>query len=365
MKFECKKEKIKKYINLADKITSKNSTLPILKHILLEVYKKKLIIKATNLDIGVEFTIPVKTENEGKIAVPGTILNNSLSYLTDENLIINFIDGNLKISTKNNTSILIKSEKADDFPILPKIKNKESFFISTQKLIQGLKSVWYSSAVSDIKPEISSVFIYPDDEVLVFTATDSFRLAEKRIIQKNINEFNGIIIPFKNINEIIRVFEENKGDIEIISSKNQISFYSQEIHLTSRIIDGIFPDYKQIIPKEYKTEVIVLKQDLIDSLKLINVFSDKFNKVNIKIIPKENIFTLNSKNETGENTSNIKATIKGEEISLSFNYKYIMDCFQAINSYSVILQFNKENNPMVIKSVGDNSFIYLVMPINK
>jgi len=365
MKLECGKEKLKECISLADRITSKNTTLPVLNSILLIADNNILKIRSTNLDVGVEFEIPAKIQKEGVIAVPGVVFNNTLSCLSnDKNISLDLINGNLEISTKNNT-IIIKSQESEDFPTLPKIQDGESFIIPAQKIIEGVKSVLYSSSASDIKPEISSVFMYHENNSIIFVSTDSFRLAEKKIINKGINEFPGIIIPFKNINEIIRVFEGVDKDIKVMFNKNQISFYYDGVYITSRIIDGIFPDYKQIIPKEYTTEVVVLKQDLIDSLKLINVFSDKFNKVNIKIDIKNEVFELSSKNDTGENNTNINATVSGDDIDLCFNYRYIMDCFQSIRSDSVVLQFNGNNKPVIIKGVGDNSFTYLVMPINK
>lgn len=365
MKLLCIKEKLKNYVSLAERVTGKNTTLPILNSILLVAGNNDLKIRATNLDVGVEFTIPAKIEKKGNVAVPGSVFQNTLSCLSaDKQITIELENGNLKINTEHQT-VIIKSQQTEDFPTLPKIQNGESFTVPAQKLIQGIRSVVYSAAISDIKPEISSIYIYPENDILVFVATDSFRLAEKKIIQKGLKEFPGVIVPFKNITEILKVFEGVDKDIVVTFNKNQISFYWDEIYLTSRIISGIFPDYKQILPKGHTTEVIVLKQDIVDVLKLINVFSDTFNKVNMVIDPRKNIFTLHSKNDVGENTTNIQATLSGEVIDLSFNYRYIMDCFQSIKSDSVILRFNGENKAMLVSGVGDNSFLYMVMPINK
>ena len=203
-------------------------------------------------------------------------------------------NGNLLIKTKKN-KIKLKGQPHEDFPTIPMVSGN-SFEIESKKLIEGIKSVYYSSSVSDIKPEISSVFIYTKEDNLVFVATDSFRLAEKKIKIKNIEEITGILIPFKNIPEILRIFGDVGGNVKVCFNKNQISFSSDGIYLTSRVIDGIFPDYRQIIPKEFKTEVVVLKQDLLNALKLSNIFSDKFNQINLIINPKEKIFELSSSN---------------------------------------------------------------------
>ncbi len=366
MKIECSNKKLKYFISLADKITSKNSTLPILDSILLIAENNILKIRSTNLDIGIEFEIPlINIKEPGKIAVPGYILNNILSTLqTEKTILISTINNNLNLSTKNN-SIIIQSKQTEDFPTIPKINTGDIFKVNSKKFTNGIKSVIYSSSISDIKPEISSIYIYNDNNTLIFTATDLFRLAEKKIQHKNTNNINGIIIPFRNANEIIKIFEDVDCDINIRFNKNQIVFYCDNIYLTSRLIDGIFPDYKQIIPKDILTEVIVLKQDFINTLKITNIFTDKFNKVNFIIDIKNNIFEVNSKNDLGENKTNINSTLSGDNISISLNSKYIVDCFQSISSDSILLQFAGENKPVIIKGVGDGSFIYLIMPINK
>jgi DNA polymerase-3 subunit beta len=191
-------------------------------------------------------------------------------------------------------------------------------------------------------------------------------LAEKRIKIKGLEEISGILIPFKNVGEILRVFGEYQGLLKICFNKNSISFSSENVYLTSRVIDGVFPDYKQIIPKESKTEVVVLKQDLLNALKLSNIFSDKFNQVNLSVLPKEKAFELYSQNnDVGENKTHLDAAITGENVSLGFNYKYFLDCFQSINTDSLSIKFDGISRPMVITAVADPSFLYLIMPMNK
>jgi DNA polymerase-3 subunit beta len=197
-------------------------------------------------------------------------------------------------------------------------------------------------------------------------STDSFRLAEKKIkMMRGMEEISGILIPFKNIGEILKVFGEFQGVIKVCFNKNQISFSSDNIYLTSRIIDGIFPDYRQIIPKDSTTDVVVLKQDLLNALKISNIFSDKFNQVNLKITPKEKVFELSSaNNDVGENKTYLDAVINGENIELGFNYKYFLDCFQSITTDSISIKFSA-GKPIVISPISDNSFTYLIMPMNK
>ena len=365
MKIECSVEKIKYAISQVERITGKNLTLPILSSILLIASEKTLKLRSTNLNLGIEIGIPAKIEKEGTLAVSGVVLNAVFSNVSqNENVFIEKQNEVLFIKTKKS-QIKLKSQPHDDFPTIPMVAGA-SFEIEAKKLIEGIKAVYYSSSVSDIKPEISSVFIYTKEDSLVFVSTDSFRLAEKKIKVKGVEELLGILLPFKNIGEIIKVFGESQGAVQVCFNKNQISFSSENIYLTSRIIDGIFPEYRQIIPKEALTEAVVLKQDLLNALKLSNIFSDKFNQVSLLIKPKEKIFELSSlNNDIGENKTYLEAVTSGENIELGFNYKYFLDCFQSITTDSVSIKFSGNSKPIIISPVSDTSFTYLIMPMNK
>lgn len=365
MKIECLIEKIKEALIIVEKVVGKNLTLPVLESILFIAKDKKLTLRATNLSIGVEVSLVANIEKEGIIAIKGNILSSLFSIIqNDSKVYLEKIGDNLQIKTKTN-NILLKSIQHEDFPTIPIIKGEE-IIINSNKFIDGLKSVYYSASVSEIKPEIGSVYIYGDDSSLVFVSTDSFRLAEKKIKLKQNYSFDGVLIPFKNVVEIIKIFENYEGELKITLQKNQISISSPNIYLTSRIVDGIFPDYKQIIPKETKTEAVVLKQELLSSLKISNIFSDKFNQINISINPKQKIFKIKSKNiDIGENDTLLAGALTGEDISVNFNYKYIIDCFQSITTDSISLSLSGDNKAMVIKAVGDPTFMYLVMPMNR
>jgi len=365
MKIECSIDKIKKALTSVERITGKNLTLPVLGSVLWVATGKTLKLRATNLNIGIEVEIPAKIEKEGVVAVRGDILSSLFSILQgDLSIGFELINGNLLVKT-NTSTILLKSISHEDFPTIPIVEG-DSFLLQGKKFIEGIKSVYYSASISEIKPEIGSVYIYPEDDMLVFVSTDSFRLAEKKIKIKQKLSFSGILIPFKNVVEIIKVFEGVEEDIKITLQKNQISFVVENIYLTSRVVDGNFPDYKQIIPKNPTTKSVVLKQDFISSLKISNIFSDKFNQVVLTVKPNEKIFEIESKNtDIGENTTLINGALSGDNVSANFNYKYILDCFQSISGDSLALELNGNNKPMIIKGVGDPSFMYLVMPMNR
>lgn len=365
MKLECSTEKIKNAVFQTERITGKNLSLPILNSILLIATGNVLKLRAMNLSLGIEINIPAKIEKEGILAINGSVLSNVFSNINQsENVLLEGENNNLLIKTKKS-NIKIKGQPSDDFPTIP-IVSGDSFEIEADKLTEGIKSVYYSSSVSDIKPEISSVYVYSDDDSLIFVSTDSFRLAEKKIKLKKVLDIKGLLIPFKNITEILKIFNDTSKSINICFNSNQISFSCENIYLTSRLIDGVFPDYRQIIPKESSTEVVLLKQDLLNGLKLTNVFSDKFNQLNLKINNQQKIFELSSfNNDIGENRTNIDSVIKGKDIEISFNYKYFLDCFTSINTDSLVVYFTDSQHPILIKPINDNSFIYLIMPMNR
>ncbi|HEY1037613.1 MAG TPA: DNA polymerase III subunit beta [Candidatus Paceibacterota bacterium] len=368
MKIESLKEKLLNGIQKAEKVTSKNTSLPVLKCVLLEASKGSLIVRSTNLDVGLEITVPVKLETEGILAVPGGIAASVLAQLpSDKSITLESKDGSLLISSAKN-STLIKAFPADDYPSIPKVDEDaaKSFKIASGALVSGLKAVWYSSANSNIKPELSSVRMYPVGDELVFVATDGFRLAEKRVPVKGLPEFTHVLIPVRNASEIIRIFDGLDEEIEVLIDDNQIAVKSDHIYLVSRTIEGNFPDYKAIIPKEFATEAVVLKQDFVNSLKVSTIFSDAYFHVKFQIKPGDKKFEMVTRNsDIGESLTELPAALTGQDLDMNFNYRYINDCISVLSTDSMTFAFGGANRPLVIKPVSDASFLYLVMPMNK
>jgi DNA polymerase-3 subunit beta len=366
MKIECVKNRLLQAMFKIEKITSKHPTLPVLRCVLIEAQKGNVVLKATNLELGIEVKIPAKIHTEGVVAVPANILYSFISQIQeDENIVLEVSDKNLIVSGPSGRAV-INSYNHDDFPTLPVVPKDKTFTIHAKDLVKGFKSVWYAASVASMKPELASVYVYGDDNEVYFVATDSFRLAEKKIYTKKLKDVGAILVPYKSVIEIVRIIDDVSDEIEVSLTKNQISFSFGTTYVTSRVVEGVFPDYKQIIPKEFTTEVIVLKQDAVQALRLATIFSDAFHQVSIKVDPAKKLFEISTKNtEVGEHAHSLTAAISGEAVAINFNYKYIAGCFQSIESDSVSLQFNGLNRPVVVRGVSDGSFTYLVMPMNK
>ncbi|OGZ09747.1 MAG: DNA polymerase III subunit beta [Candidatus Lloydbacteria bacterium RIFCSPHIGHO2_02_FULL_50_13] len=364
MKLECVKLNLKNALAIAERFTGKNLSLLVLRYVLFITTEKSVKLRATNLDLGIEIEIPAHVEKEGVIAVPADTLANFLSNLPQEkNVVVEQVGDHLTISGKTH-STLIKGFGYEDFPTVPFVTKGTTIEIDAKILINAFRATQYAVAISDIKPEFASVYCYTDEQTLVFAATDSSRLAEKRVPLKRKPEQFSILIPGKNVAEIVRALEGLDETVKICATKNQISFHTEHIRITSRLIDGVFPDYQQIIPKKFTTEATVLRQDLLDRLKLTTVFSGKLQQVRIKKYPQEKLFEIESRSdEIGETTHQIDAALSGEAVEFLLNQRFLTDVLSYLPSDSVSFHASGGNRPLVIKGVGDTTFIYLVMPM--
>lgn len=366
MNFECSHNRINDAVSKVSKLISKNSTLPVLKCIVFDAGKKSVVVKATNLNLGIEIEVPAKVKEEGMVAIPADVLVQFLSLINpNDKVFFEIEDSVLNISTGKN-STKIKTIPVDDFPDIPRVESEKEVTLNIGDFIHGLKSVYYSSATSAMKPELSSVYVYPEDNNLIFVATDSFRLAERKIISENAQNIDSVLIPYMNALELVKILDSVEGNMKIKSDKEQISFETDDIYVISRVVDGIFPDYRQIIPKESKTEAVVLRQDLQQALRISNIFSDKFNQVTMSVDPSANEISLFSQNkDTGENVNTVGGKISGESIELKFNQRYISDVLGVVLSDSIVMNFAGAGKPLIISSTQDDSFKYLVMPMNQ
>ncbi len=365
MNITCTTEKLKNAVSLAERMTGKALTLPTLHALLLTASGNSIKIRATNLALGIEIEIPAKIEEEGTVLVKGEVLANVCNHLNDASEVRLTLDhDNLTIQTPQHTTV-IKCLPADEFPTLPVVEG-EQIELKTSVLQEGIRSVYFCAATTDIKPEIASIFIYSEENNLCFVATDSFRLAEKKIAVKGVPEISKILIPFKNIADILRVLDVAPDTIRITYSRNQIAFFANGLYLTSRLIDGGFPPYQLIIPKETLTKVVVLKQELLNTLRLSTIFADKFFQVGFSIPEDKKAITISSKNsDVGSSVSTVASAIEGAPIAVEFNLKYFLDVFQALSGDSVAVSFTQPNKPIVVQSVSDTSFLYLLMPTNR
>ncbi|MEK7579159.1 MAG: DNA polymerase III subunit beta [Patescibacteria group bacterium] len=353
-------------VSNAGRVTGKHLSLPILRCLLVVTTKNEITIRATNLDLGIEIRIPARVEKEGVFAVPADVLDAFVSNISSGDVLTISHEGSTLHLSTPKTKAKIGTFSHEDFPSLPAVPDEEHFTVGAGEFAGALRSVSWAASASSIKPELGSVYLYPNGDELVFVATDSFRLAEKKIPAKPSKKFESLLIPLRNVTEIIRHLEESKRDVVIRGDGHQIALTLDGTYITSRVIEGVFPDYHQIIPKTHDTDAVLLKQDLADALKQLRVFSDQFNKLTASIDPKKKTFTLASANQTtGESIVTLDAALSGEPLELHFNLLFVSDCLQSVRTDSVKIEFGGGGKPARITPIGDASFVYIVMPMNR
>ncbi len=364
MHIKITKEVIQKGLELVGKVSTKHITLPVLQCVLLEARENYVVLKATNLEIAIESKVQAEVMEEGVVAVPASTLLQTIQYLQGSTVVLKIEEGSLVVES-NGSVTYIKTIPHSDFPHITKIEKKGQQ-IQKDSFALGIKTAALAASVSSIKPELGSVCLLQKKEhTITFVATDSFRLMEKTVSQKSLVLEESLLIPYKNALEIARVCETEEGSPELMVNENQCALlFPNGVYVTSRLTTGSFPDYNQIIPKEYSTHVTILKNDLAHVFKKTSIFLNKFMQVGLCIT--KNTLTVSAHSgEVGTTTDSLKGQTEGEELTLNFNQRYLADPLPYIQDESIILHFAGIGRPLVIEGVNDKTIRYLVMPMNK
>lgn len=364
MKYTCEKKDLLHAVEIAERIVGKKENLPVLSCVLFDV-QEKITCTATNLESAVCISIPGAIQKKGKVAVPATLLIGLLRNSRGEKVTISVED----VFTLESVGSVdkIKIVPHDEFPTIPFMnKNEQSYVLPIRTFSNGVTAVLYAASTSLIRPEFASVYITQQNTSMVFAATDSFRLAEKKIQSKETENIFDVLLPTKNAQELISVFSGEEGDAVCVLTESQIQVTVDGLVYVSRVIDGTFPEYTAVIPKNFSTEMTVLKSDFESVLRKGRLFSKTNQYISFHIYPQKKICTITTRNtDIGEMTETLTAALSGDELDINFNIQYLQDCLSTIHSDSVVLRFAGAGKPLVIQGVSDQTFRYLVMPLNK
>lgn len=377
MKITILKENLNNGLNIVGRVAGKNLTLPILNNILISTEKNFLNLSATDLELGIKYWVLAKIEREGKITIPAKIISSFINFLPEKNLNLEAKDQVLYLNCENyNTKI--KGLSAEEFPIIPKIEDKDFFELNAALFCEGLSQVVDFTALNQSRPELSGIYLNFQKDRVQLTATDSFRLAEKTLFfEKKIDKEYAFILPQKSARELINIFSEERGKLKLYFSPNQVLFEypmpetsHPQTQVVSRLIEGEYPDYQEIIPKKYETQIVLAKDEFLNQIKSASIFSGKSNEVRIKT-KKQGIEISSQSPELGETKTFLSGKINclpaqagaTKEREIAFNYRFLVDGLLNVKNKKIILELNGEEGPAVIKPEGDNSYIYIVMPI--
>ncbi len=381
MKIQSLVENFKRGVLIAEKIIGKNLTLPILSNILIEAEKGRLKVMATNLEIGVVCILRAKIEKEGKIAVPGRVIGGYLNNIADQAKLNLEVKNQTLFMTSEGNKAAIKGVDARDFPIIPKPQSDHLFELDSRQFQEGAVKVMTCAALSETRQELTGVLFGFEKNGLTLAATDSFRLAEAVIpfpkegpgngYQKFVAKNPSVIVPARTLAEVVRSITPESGKTKVFVGESQIFFEVDDVTFVSRLIDGKYPEYKQVIPKDFSAGVFVKKEELLRAARVASIFSDaKSREVKFKMKSGESKLKVESQSvETGENITEVKAqlNLKGESV-IAFNNRYLIDALNTISSEDVHFGFNDSFGPVILREVLDKgklaeNYLHIVMPI--
>jgi DNA polymerase-3 subunit beta len=343
----------------------KSATLPVLSAILIIAGDEGIKMRATNLETGIDLKLEGECKTKGVVAIPATILQQIAGSLTYEgNITLEHTGDSISLTSGTGKSS-IKTVPYDDFPSIPFPENPKNRIILPGVLLKNLfTSIASCASSSTVRPELSSIYLSIEGGVLTAVATDSFRLAEKKVPLSNKGTQGKFLIPAKNALDIAQALPDD--DIIMSFDEHQCAFVSTMGMIVSRLTNAVYPDYRQIIPKESIVEAIVLRKDFETALKRTTIFSDTFQKIRISFDPKKNHFSFFARNaDIGESSEILSARISGSSLDLSFNHRYLSAVLALTGAESISLLAAGIGRPLIIKGVGDTSLMYLVSPMNQ
>ena len=366
MEIEVVQERLAKALNIVSRVAANTrAALPVLNNILIRATDKKLALTATNLELAIVDSLSAKVKKEGVITVPARLLAEFVSNLPrGENVELTVNDNKLTIVAGKYKSV-VNGISADDFPELPKIDEKKAviFKIGVEEFKNAVGEVVVVSSNDTTRPALTGVFFNTTDKALYMAATDGYRLAEKKFIDQVVSEVFAIV-PTTSLQEVLRSITDEVEEIEILFDETQVRFRLGEVEVTSRLIDGNFPDYRQLIPK--KTDIVVEldKDELLRMTKVAALFArESGGSVVCEAKADKNQFAVSAvASELGENSSYLETEISGDG-KVTLNSRFLMDAINAVGDARLSFGFSGKLSPVVIRNTKSDDYTHIIMPL--
>ena len=362
MKATILQKNFAKSLNAVSRIVAQRTTLPVLGNILISVEEGKITFGATDLEVGISVEVPGKIESPGKITIPARLLNDFILNNGDESISLTLDNLNLNLKSERYEAN-IKGIDAEEFPTIPEVSDKPFLEIKSEDLAKALKKVIIAAANDDTRPVLAGILHKFDKKTLTLAATDSYRLAEAKIDLGKDIEAKEVIIPLRTMNELNRLLGSYSGNTTIVLDENQVFFILGDIKIVSRLIEGSFPPYAQIIPTSSKITAKVSLSEAVTAIKMSALFSKDIAN-NIKLaVGKDGMTIKSADSEAGNTTSHIKCEVNGGEIEIAFNARYLLDVLNVLDGEEAIFSLNDEASAGVITSEKTKDYLYLAMPL--
>ncbi|OGY78790.1 MAG: DNA polymerase III subunit beta [Candidatus Kerfeldbacteria bacterium RIFCSPHIGHO2_02_FULL_42_14] len=367
MKFSCLQENFKKGLIIVSHITGKTVNLPILSNVLIRAQEGKIECITTNLDIGIKIFIRGKIEEEGEFTVPAQLLNNYIGLLPHERIDVQSDDKNLILSAGSSQS-KIRGENAGEFPLVPEIEKDCVFEVQLSQFREALSRTIIAAATDETRPELCGALFSFSDSKLTIAATDSFRLAECVIPLLSGAASKKCLIPLATLQELLRVLAITEDEkLSVYVAENQILFSFDTVELVSRLLAHQYPDYKQIIPREFRTQATLPVQECIQTIKAASLFTKAgINDIALEVKVQESILKVSAvNNQLGENVATLPIQVRGEDNAVVLNYRFLLDGLQTLQSETGFLGVMQGTSPAILKPEHGEGFLYVIMPIRQ
>ena len=369
MEFIVNRDIFLKSLSHACGIIEKKTTLPILSNILIDVKDSKIRITATDLDIIYSEEVPLlELKKEGATTVSANILHDILRKLEPNSKVeLSLLDTNKLKLTSDNSKFNLLCMTSDNFPLSNEDMKQEAFEISSQKLLKLLNKSKISISNDETRHYLNGIYLHKTNlenkSFLTGVATDSHRLSSSSLEIDSKTDFESIILPKKTIFQLISLLEQNTNIIKISNNKSKIQFKMDHAILISKVIDGRFPDYSKVVPKDNDKILEIKLNEFKDSIERVSTVSSD-HKEGLKMnISKEKLQLLVNNPNSGEAIENIKAKFNSSDMSISFNSRYLIDIASQIENSSIIISLKDPGSPVLIKDLSDRKSYHVVMPM--
>jgi DNA polymerase-3 subunit beta len=374
MKFSCKTQELLNALHLVSRAIGSDQTLPILQNVLLQAEGKRCTLSATNLELSVVTSIEVDIENEGGITIPAKAILNFIQYNRDEKVLLETSEGTqVKLQSKHAKAV-IAGEATSGYPVITSIQKETALHIPVTPLLRALNLVTFACAKTTSRPVISGVYMRLEKGKLILVGTDSYRLSEYKIPVDGLSGDVTCIVPARFLEELKGIIsnkqddgdksKEKKDDVlEINLSAQQIEAQYHHTKLTSRLIDGKFPDYIQVLPKEKATTVTLSTRELLTSAKRMHYFAKEVNNNITFTIEKSAVHLTTKQTQLGKDESTIDAQVEGKENKIAISSNYMIDFLSRISDDQLHIEVSDKMHPAVFKLPEDKNYLHLIMPL--
>ncbi len=368
MKLQILQDNFSKALNITSRFASTRAQLPVLANVLLSAKRNKLLVSATNLEISISISVGAKIEKEGEITIPARVISELISNLPTGSIRLIAEKERLKISASNFSSN-ISGMNSSDFPAVPHGLTKGYVKLPSDIFLEALSQVLFAVSIDETRPVLTGVlFIFGKDE-FVLVATDGFRLSQKKIKTKISTKQAKIIIPKNALSELGRL-SDSEEDLKFAfkEGENQVIFGISNSILASRVIEGDFPDFERIIPKESIYKINLDREELLRAVRLASVFArDSANVVKVDV-RKDLIVISAESSQSGSQEAKVDAKVQGSisgksGLKIAFNYRFLEEFLQNVKGEEIQLEFSNPNSPGIFTDPKDPSFLHLIMPV--